>query len=117
MFECLSVCLSVRPFACPYALSQVAEATPLALRRFGFTTSFSADAILSLASGMPDLVLAILFALQNDISAAIDVGLAAALTVTMCVDLILVFVDIPAHCSASRFICDEAVAVVAVFVC
>ncbi len=66
---------------------------------------------------MPDLVLAILFALKNDISAAIDVGLAAALTVTMCVELILVFVDMPAHCSASRFICDEAVAVVAVFVC
>lgn len=67
---------------------------------------------------MPDLVLAILFAFKNDISAAIDVGLAAALTVTMCVDLILVFVDmLSAHYLARKLICDEAAAVVAVLVC
>ena len=64
---------------------------------------------------MPDLVLAILFALKNDISAAIDVGLAAALTVTMCVDVILVFVDMAAHFSARKMICDEVV--LAVLVC
>ena len=64
---------------------------------------------------MPDLVLAILFALKNDISAAIDVGLAAALTVTMCVDVILVFVDMAAHYSARKLICDEVV--LAVLVC
>jgi Ca2+/H+ antiporter len=114
---CLIVCLSVCPFVRPYALSQVAEATPLALRRFGFTTAFSAE-ILAVGSGMPDLVLAILFAFKNDISAAIDVGLAAALTVTMCVYLILVFVDmLSAHYLARKLICDEAAAVVAVLVC
>jgi len=109
------VCVSVCPFVCPYASLQVAEAIPLALRRFGFTTSFSAVSILSWAPGMPDLVLAVLFALQNDVSAAIDVGLAAALTVTMCVDVILVFFDMAAHYSARKMICDEVV--LAVLVC
>jgi Ca2+/H+ antiporter len=77
---------------CVYALSQVAESVPLTLKRFGFTTSFSSVSFLSWAPGMPDLVLAILFALQNDISAAIDVGLAAALTVSMYVAAMMMFV-------------------------
>ncbi len=64
-------------------LSQVAESIPLAIQRFKFSSAFSAVSILSWAPGIPDLVLAVLFACQNDISAAIDVGLAAATTTTM----------------------------------
>jgi Ca2+/H+ antiporter len=47
------------------------------------SNAFAAVSVLSWAPGIPDLILAVLFAWQNDISAAIDVGLAAALTVTM----------------------------------
>ena len=70
-------CVRVTPF------HQVADSIPLALRQFQMSNAFAAVSILSWAPGISDLILAILFACQNDISAAIDVGLAAALTVTM----------------------------------
>ncbi len=64
-------------------IEKVAESIPKAINTFGFSNVFTAASILSWAPGIPDLILAILFARQNDISAAIDVGLAASLTVTM----------------------------------
>ena len=64
-------------------LRQVAECIPPTLRQFSMSNAFAASSVLSWAPGIPDLILAVLFACQNDISAAIDVGLAAVLTVTM----------------------------------
>jgi hypothetical protein len=64
-------------------LRQVAECIPLTLQQFSMSNAFAASSVLSWAPGIPDLILAVLFACQNDISAAIDVGLAAVLTVTM----------------------------------
>ncbi len=65
------------------ACHQVAESIPLTLQQLQMSNAFAAVSVLSWAPGIPDLILAVLFAWQNDISAAIDVGLAAALTVTM----------------------------------
>lgn len=65
------------------ACRQVAESIPLTLQQLQMSNAFAAVSVLSWAPGIPDLILAVLFAWQNDISAAIDVGLAAALTVTM----------------------------------
>jgi len=62
---------------------KVAQSIPLAIQNFSFTAQFTAVTILSWAPAVPDLVLAILFARQNDISAAIDVGISACLTITM----------------------------------
>ncbi len=66
-----------------FIIEKVAESIPQAIKTFGFSNVFTAASILTWAPGIPDLVLAILFARQNDISAAIDVGLAASLTITM----------------------------------
>lgn len=66
-----------------FIIEKVAESIPKAIDTFGFSKVFTAASILTWAPGIPDLVLAVLFARQNDISAAIDVGLAASLTVTM----------------------------------
>jgi len=64
-------------------IEKVAESIPKAIKSFGWTNAFTATSIVSWAPAVPDLILAILFARQNDVSAAIDVGLAASLTVTM----------------------------------
>jgi Ca2+/H+ antiporter len=64
-------------------IEKVAQSIPSAIQNFNFTAQFSAVTILSWAPAVPDLVLAILFARQNDVSAAIDVGVSACLTITM----------------------------------